>query len=376
MTKPVYGPDDAPAVRPPPGEFPYTRGVRPEGYRGRPWTMRQYAGFSSAEDTNQPVPAPARPGPDGPLRRVRPADAARARLRRRAGARRGRANAASRSTRSTTCALLLDGIPLGDVSTSMTINAPASLLLLLYELVAEEQGVGPEALSGNGPERHPEGVHRPRELHLPGPAEHAPDRGHVPLLHRAAAALEHDLDLGLPHPRGRVDGRAGAGLHPRQRHRLRPGGGRRGARGRRVRAQALVLLQRPQRLLRRGGEVPGGADALGRDHARPLRRPRPALADAAVPRPDRRLDAHRPAGREQHRSRRRAGAVGRLRRRPEPAHERLRRGARAPHGALGDDRASHPADPGDRGRSDGERRPAGRELLHRVADRPARRRGP
>jgi methylmalonyl-CoA mutase N-terminal domain/subunit len=147
MTKPVYGPDDAPAVRPPPGEFPYTRGIRPEGYRGRPWTMRQYAGFSSAEDTNRrfrllldrgqtglsvafDLPTQLGLDSDDPL----------------ALGEVGRTGVAIDSL--VDMRLLLDGIPLGEVSTSMTINAPASLLLLLYELVAEEQGVAPEALSG------------------------------------------------------------------------------------------------------------------------------------------------------------------------------------------------------------------------------------
>jgi methylmalonyl-CoA mutase, N-terminal domain len=147
MTKPVYGPDDAPAVRPPPGEFPYTRGIRPEGYRGRPWTMRQYAGFSSAEDTNRrfrllldrgqtglsvafDLPTQLGLDSDDPL----------------ALGEVGRTGVAIDSLAD--MRLLLDGIPLGEVSTSMTINAPAALLLLLYELVAEEQGVAPEALSG------------------------------------------------------------------------------------------------------------------------------------------------------------------------------------------------------------------------------------
>ncbi len=113
-----------------------------------------------------------------------------------------------------------------------------------------------------------------------------------------------------------LDRRPGARVHARQRHRLRAGGGRRRARGGRVRAPALVLLQRPQRLLPGGGEVPGGADAVGRGHARPLRRPRRAQPDAALPRPDGRLDADRAAGREQHRARGGAGVLGRLRRRP------------------------------------------------------------
>lgn len=50
--KPVYQPDDAPTPQPDPGQFPYTRGIHPGGYRSRLWTMRQYAGFSSARDTN------------------------------------------------------------------------------------------------------------------------------------------------------------------------------------------------------------------------------------------------------------------------------------------------------------------------------------
>ena len=66
--------------------------------------------------------------------------------------------------------MLFDGIPLDEVSTSMTINAPAALLLLLYELVAEEQGVPARGAARDGAERHPQGVRRARELHLPAAA--------------------------------------------------------------------------------------------------------------------------------------------------------------------------------------------------------------
>ena len=107
------------------------------------------------------------------------------------------------------------------------------------------------------------------------------------------------------------------------------GGGRRGPLAGRVRRAALVLLQRAQPLLRGGGEVPRGAAAVGADHARALRRDEPEGARAALPRADRRLDADRAAAREQRRARRRAGALGGLRRRAVAAHERLRRGARA-----------------------------------------------
>ena len=103
----------------------------------------------------------------------------------------------------------------------MTINAPASLLLLLYELVAEGQGVAASAAARHGAERHPEGVHRPRELHLPAAAVDAADDGSVRVLRGADPDLEHDLDLRIPHPRGGLDCGAGAGVHARERDRLR-----------------------------------------------------------------------------------------------------------------------------------------------------------
>ena len=167
------------------------------------------------------LPLPARARADGPLDRLRPADAARLRLRRpaRRSARWGAP--ASRSTRSPTWSSCSTAIPLGEVSTSMTINAPAALLLLLYELVAEEQGVAPRGAARHRPERHPQGVHRARELHLPAAAVDAADDRPLRVLRRAHPALEHDLDLRLPHPRGRLDRGAGARVHARERDRLR-----------------------------------------------------------------------------------------------------------------------------------------------------------
>src|SRR6478609_201913 len=130
-----------------PGEFPFTRGVRGDGYRSRPWTMRQYAGFASAEETNERFRLLLDRGQTGlsvafdlPTQLGLDSDDARA------AGEVGRTGVGIDSLAD--MELLFEGIPLGEVSTSMTINAPASLLLLLYELVAEEQGVGPEALSG------------------------------------------------------------------------------------------------------------------------------------------------------------------------------------------------------------------------------------
>ena len=166
---------------------------------------------------------------------------------------------------------------------------------------------------------------------------------------------------------------AGARLHAGERHRLRAR--RPSTAGLDVdefARAALVLLQRAQQLLRGGGQVPRGAAAVGADHARALRRDEPARADAALPRPDRRLDAHRAAAGEQHRARRDPGAVGGARRRAEPAHERFDEALALPTEHAAHDRAAHAADHrrgGGRGRH---RRSARRLLLRRGADRRAR----
>ncbi len=124
---------------------------------------------------------------------------------------------------------LFEGIPLDQVSTSMTINATAPILLLLYELVGEEQGARCVGALGHGSERSAEGVRRARDVHLPAEAVDAPDHRPVRLLRRADPEVEHDLDQRLPHARGRCDGRAGDRVHARERHRLRAGGDRRRA---------------------------------------------------------------------------------------------------------------------------------------------------
>src|SRR5437763_15123647 len=145
--KPVYTADDAPDALELPGEFPFTRAPYKDMYRGRPWTIRQYAGFASAEETNQRFRYLLERGQTGlsvafdlPTQLGYNSDDPRA------VGEVGRTGVAIDSIAD--MELLFDGIPLGEVSTSMTINAPASLLLLLYELVAEEQGVPGERLRG------------------------------------------------------------------------------------------------------------------------------------------------------------------------------------------------------------------------------------
>jgi len=145
--KPVYNAEDAPEALELPGEYPFTRGPYTDMYRGRPWTIRQYAGFASAEETNQRFRYLLDRGQMGlsvafdlPTQLGYDSDDPRA------AGEVGRTGVAIDSLAD--MELLFDGIPLDEVSTSMTINAPAALLLLLYELVAEEQGVSGDRLRG------------------------------------------------------------------------------------------------------------------------------------------------------------------------------------------------------------------------------------
>ena len=145
--KSVYTDQDRPAEEPLPGEFPYTRGLRGDGYRGRLWTMRQYAGFGSAAESNQRYKYLLAQGQTGlsvafdlPTQIGYDSDAPFAR------GEVGKVGVAIDSLAD--MEVLFDGIPLAEVSTSMTINATAAPLLLLYQLVAEKQGTPPEKITG------------------------------------------------------------------------------------------------------------------------------------------------------------------------------------------------------------------------------------
>jgi len=143
----VYGPGDGLNPTEGPGEFPYTRGILPNMYRGRLWTMRQYAGFGTAEETNArfrnlldagqtglsvafDLPTQMGIDSDSPL----------------AEGEVGRVGVAIDTVDD--LARLFEGIPLDRVSTSMTINSTASVLLAMYVVVAEEQGVSRDKLRG------------------------------------------------------------------------------------------------------------------------------------------------------------------------------------------------------------------------------------
>ena len=149
---PVYGPADLDGWDPTerlgdPGAYPYTRGVYPTMYTGRPWTMRQYAGFGTAAESNGRYRQLLAAGTTGlsvafdlPTQMGYDSDAPIAH------GEVGKVGVAIDSIDD--MRVLFEGIPLDQVSTSMTINSPAAILLLLYQLVAEEQGVPGSALNG------------------------------------------------------------------------------------------------------------------------------------------------------------------------------------------------------------------------------------
>jgi methylmalonyl-CoA mutase N-terminal domain/subunit len=148
----LYGPKDITGIDPQrdigePGQFPYTRGIHETMYRGRAWTMRQFAGFGSAAQTNErfkyllehgshglsvafDLPTLMGRDPDHPLSLGEV----------------GKCGVAVNSLKD--METLFDGIPLDDVTTSMTINSPAAMLLAFYILVGEQQGVPQEKLAG------------------------------------------------------------------------------------------------------------------------------------------------------------------------------------------------------------------------------------
>ena len=165
-----------------------------------------------------------------------------------------------------------DGIPLDQVSTSMTINAPAAVLLLLYELVGEEQGVPSEKLRGTTQnDVLKEYIARGNYIYPPEPTMRL-TTDLFEYCHEHIPKLEHDLDLRLPLPREGLLGGPGGRVHAVQRDRLRAGGDRRRPGRRRLRPAPGVLLQRPQQRLPGGREVPRRAADVGDDHARALRR--------------------------------------------------------------------------------------------------------
>ena len=277
-----------------PGEFPYVRGIHPTGYRGKLWTMRQFAGFGTPEETNQrykdliaaggtglsvafDLPTLMGRDPDHPL---------------------SLGEVGKCGVNITSLAdmeRLFDGISLGDITTSMTINSPAPMIFAMYLVVAEKQGADWQQISGTiQNDILKEFIAQKEYIFPPRPsmrlmtdifafcAERVPKWNTISVsgyhIREAGSTALQELAFTLR------DGLEYVAVRRRRR-----------ARRRRLRAAHLVLLQLAQRLLRGDRQVPRGAQAVGRGDARSVRCARPALVAAALPHPDRRRLADGPA---------------------------------------------------------------------------------
>jgi methylmalonyl-CoA mutase len=177
-----------------PGFEPFMRGPQATMYAVRPWTIRQYAGFSTAEESNAFYRKALAAGGQGvsvafDLATHRGYDSDHPRVTGDVG----KAGVAIDSVED--MKILFDQIPLDKVSVSMTMNGAVLPVLAGYVVAAEEQGVSQDQLSRDHPERHPQGVHGPQHLHLPARAEHADHRRHHRVHGQEHAEVQLDQHL-------------------------------------------------------------------------------------------------------------------------------------------------------------------------------------
>ena len=213
----------------------------------------------------------------------------------------------------------------------MTINAPAAIMLAFYVVAAERQGVVRRSSSA--------ARSRPTSSRSTSPRRSGASRStrrcawSRDMIEWCAAHMPrwHPISIsGLPHPRGRLDRGPGAGVHAQGRPHLRRAGGRARPRRRRLRAAAVASSSTPRSTSSRRSPSTARPGGSGRASCatRSARRTRESLADA-LPHPDGRRLADRPAAAQQHRPHRDRGAGRRARRHAVAAHQLLRRGARA-----------------------------------------------
>ena len=342
-----------------PGQYPFTRGVQPTMYRSKLWTMRMFAGFGTPEQTNARFKYLLAQGQTGlstafdfPTLMGYDSDSPRAL------GEVGMCGVAVDTLRD--MELLFADIPLDQVTTSMTINGPAIVLFAFYVALADARGIPRDRIGGTVQnDCLKEFIAQHAWLVPPRPAmrivtdmiefcaREVPRWNTVSIsgyhIREAGATAAQELAFTLADGIAYVRGRRRAG--PRRR---------------RLCAAALVLLRRPQRLLRGDREVPRGAPHLGAHHEGALRRKEGREHEAPHARADGGRVAHRAAAVQQRRARRDPGAGRRSRRHAVAPHELARRDVRPADGGRGDDRAAHAAD-----HRRGERR--------RQHDRPARR---
>ena len=356
-----------------PGQFPYTRGVQATMYRGRLWTMRQYAGMGDAEESNRrykyllsqgttglsvafDLPTQIGLDSDNPL----------------AMGEVGKVGVAIDSIED--MMRLFDGINLEKISTSMTINATASILLALYIVTARRTGSDVRKLSGTMQnDVLKEYIARGTYIYPPAQAmriitdifsyanQHVPEWNTISIsgyhMREAGSTAVQEVAFTLANGMTYVQAAIDAGLDvdkfaPRLSFFFNAHSNF---------LEEVAKFRAARRMWAR----------IMRDHFGAKNR---QVADAALPHPDRRLDADRAAAGEQHRSHRAAGDGGGAGRNAVAAHQLVRRSAGAAHRAVGAHRAAHAADHRLRIRRGADHRSAGRLLLHRVADQPDRER--
>ena len=337
----VYGPADlagwTPAWRSAaPGRYPFTRGVYPTMYRGRRWTMRQFAGFGTAAETNARYRFLLEQRPGRSLGRVRHADADGPGFRRPAQPRVRSGAAAWPRTRSRTSTTLFDGIPLGDITTSMTISGPAAVAFAFFLAAAEHQGVAVGRARRHAADGHLEGVHRAEGVDLPAAAAPAADRRPDGVLRRTRARSSTRSACAAT-----TSARPGRRRRRSWRSRSPTGSPTwssacSAASTSNVFAPGLSFFFNAHiDFFEEIAKLPRGTADLGAVAEGALRRDGSRRHAAAVPHPDGRRLAHRPAADEQRGAHGHRGAGGGARRHAVAAHERAGRGPGAAHGGRG-----------------------------------------
>ena len=331
-----------------PGEFPYTRGVQPNMYRGRVWTMRQYAGYATAAATNEryryllengqtglsvafDLPTQIGYDSDHPL-----------------------AEGEVGKVGVPICSLadmetLFDGIPLDKVSTSMTINATAAVLLCLYIAAGKRQGVEPAQLSGTlQNDILKEYIARGTYAYPPRPsmrlvvdvfkycAENVPRWNTISIsgyhMREAGATATQELAFTFANAIAYVEAAVAAGLPVDDF------------------APRLSFFFVAQNNCLRKSPSSAPPAAVGQNHARPFRGQESALHDAAVPHPNGRRYPDGAAAGQQRNPQHGTGVGRRAGRHAIPARQLTGRGVEPAHGGIGATVPAHPANPGPRER--------------------------
>ncbi len=321
-----------------PGEYPYTRGVHPTGYRGKLWTMRQFAGFGTAADTNQRFKYLLSQGQTGlstafhlPTLYGYDSD------HEMSTGEVGKCGVAVDTLADMEA--LFDGIPLGEVTTSMTINSTAPILFAMYLAVAEKQGVDIRTKVSGTLQNDilKEYIAQKEYIFPPRPsmrlitdqfsfaAKEVPRWNTISIsgyhIREAGSTALQELAFTLRDGMEYVQYGIDAGLDVDE-----------------FAPRLSFFFNSHNDFFEEIAKFRARAADLGDRDARALRRQEPALLDAPLPHPDRRLLAHRPAALQQRGADHRPGAGRGPGRHAVAAHELARRDARAAH--RGERRAS------------------------------------